>query len=294
MRYLALSLLALALGSCSRIPLQPEAVPAAERDWDKLTLLTKLDDKEIDESSGVAPSHLRPGIFYTHNDSGDKPRFFSFDDKGHVTGSYSVPNAEATDWEDMASASIGGKSYLYFGDIGDNNEKRKSITVYRVPEPSPGAVPTAPDQVLVLNYPDGPHNAETLMVHPTAGDIYIVTKTSKGPSLVFKLPNPANSGRFDLAKIGEIQTGGPIDATKLTTGGDISPDGKHVVVRGYLGAWEFDAPARFDDWVKSKPRAIQTNVEPQGEAICYSTDGKSLITTSEGQPCQVSIGKLKG
>jgi len=29
-----------------------------------------------------------------------------------------------------------GKSYLYLGDIGDNNEARAEIVVYRVPEPA--------------------------------------------------------------------------------------------------------------------------------------------------------------
>lgn len=263
-----------------------------ERIWQKLSTLAKLDDKEINESSGVAPSRLRKGIYYTHNDSGDKPRFFAFDEKGHVSDTYSVPNAEAIDWEDMASASLDGSSFLYFGDIGDNGEKRKSIVVYRVPEPGAGAKSVRADQVLTLSYPDGPHNAETLMVHPQTGDIYIVTKTSKGPSLVFKLARPAKTGSYNLTKIGEIQVGGPIDSTKLTTGGDVSPDGKHVIVRGYVGAWEFDVAGTFDDWVKAKPRSVQTNLDPQGEAICYSADGTSLFTTSEGEPCQVSRGGL--
>ena len=80
--------------------------------------------------------------------------------------------------------------------------------------------------------------------------------------------------------------------TTCLESGEMSPDSKHVVIRTYLEAWEFDAPAKFDDWFKQKPRRIQTNFEFQGEGICYSRDGKALLTTSEGVPCLVSEGRL--
>jgi hypothetical protein len=35
-------------------------------------------------------------------------------------------------------------------------------------------------------------------------------------------------------------------------------------------------------------------MEQQGEAIGYSLDGKSLVTTSEGAPCPVSVVKISG
>ena len=35
----------------------------------------------------------------------------------------------------MASAPCGNGSCLYIADIGDNDAKRKEVTIYRVPEP---------------------------------------------------------------------------------------------------------------------------------------------------------------
>ena len=75
---------------------------------------------------------------------------------------------------------------------------------------------------------------------------------------------------------------------RLITGGAISPGSCHVVIRTYLQGYEYDVPARFNDWTRSKPRTITLNRDPQGEGITYSLDGKSLVTTSEGTPCQVS------
>jgi hypothetical protein len=261
------------------------------REWSKCETLAQLADKRINESSGIAPGSAA-GVFYTHNDSGDTARFFKFDRKGEILGTYDVSNAKAIDWEDMATAVVGGRRYLYFGDIGDNSGKRESITVYRVPEPGSSTSVQA-DRIYTLKYPDEPHNAETLMVHPTTGDITIVTKAATRPSMVFKLSKPGASGSFTLQKVGELEVGSAIREGKLVTGGDISPDAKHVVLRSYLEAWEFDAPAKFDDWVKAKPRRIQTNFEFQGEGICYSRDGSNILTTSEGSPCQVSEAKRK-
>jgi hypothetical protein len=66
------------------------------------------------------------------------------------------------------------------------------------------------------------------------------------------------------------------------------------VLRTYSAALEFAAPTNFADWIKSGPQQLRTALEQQGEAVCFSKNGKSLITTSEFSPCPVSILQLKG
>ena len=54
--------------------------------------------------------------------------------RGESRGVFRVTGAQARDWEDMApDLDRNGKSYLYIGDIGDNNDARAEIVVYRVP-----------------------------------------------------------------------------------------------------------------------------------------------------------------
>jgi hypothetical protein len=257
--------------------------------WDQPAFMCNLHDERINESSGIAASWLRKDFYFTHNDSGDGPRFFRFNQAGDVLDVFELKGAKAEDWEDMASVKLKDTSYLYFGDIGDNAEKRTSILVYRVREPEPGASSQLTDfDTYTIKYPDGPHNAEALMVNPRNGDIYIVTKTMKADSQVFKLAAPKGSGDYKMKEVGKLKL-----KNALVTAADVSADGERVIIRTYGAAYEFRWKTKFDDWPKSKPIELLTANETQAEAICYMTDGRTLVTTSEGMPCPVSVIRRK-
>ncbi|HVL38314.1 MAG TPA: hypothetical protein VM328_02880, partial [Fimbriimonadaceae bacterium] len=258
-----LLLFALMLLGCGEI--EQQAAPVQPREWGEPKTLAQIKDPRISESSGVAASLTRPGVFYTHNDSGDRARFFAFDRSGKVLAEYELEGAQNIDWEDMASARIGGKNYLYFGDIGDNARRRNTIVVYRVEEPGDPAARLDHFETYTLEYPDGPHNAEALMVHPGSGDLTIVTKSSGKQSQVFRARSPRDGTTTRLQEVGTIGVGGSIEATRLITGGDISPDGRYVVVRTYAAAYEWP----LERWFKDHPVKIKTNLELVGEGICY-------------------------
>src|ERR1044072_2821263 len=150
--------------------------------------LTTIKEKTITESSGLVASRQTPGAYWTHNDSCGGPFIYSFDSSGNSLGIFNVTAAQNRDWEDI---SIGpgpqsDKSYLYIGDIGDNSGTRQDVVIYRVAEPAlttatrkltkknPGT--TEPAEAIRLRYPDGPTDAEALLVHPVTGHIYIVIK----------------------------------------------------------------------------------------------------------------------
>jgi hypothetical protein len=194
----------------------------------------------------------------------------------------------------MASAQVDGRSYLYFGDVGDNAEHRKEVVVHRVEEPKGvGETRITAIETYTVTYPDKAHNCEAMFVTST-GDVWVVTKNAGGNAKVFVLPRPPKSGRYAFRHVGDVfvDTGG--FGGKNVTAGDVSPDGRHVVLRTYSGALEFPVPERFEDWIKSPPLAVRTAIEVQGEAVCYSRDGRGLVTTSEGSPCPVSLAALKG
>ena len=129
------------------------------REWSSPSLLCLILDRRVNESSGIAPSRVKSTAYYTHNDSGDEPRFFKFGTNGAVSGWYRIKNATAVDWEDMATAVVEGKPHVFLADIGDNPSKRESIAIYRVPEPS-GPFQELVARRYVLRYPDGAHDAE--------------------------------------------------------------------------------------------------------------------------------------
>src|SRR5690242_4444205 len=98
------------------------------------TQIATIKDEAIDESSGLVASRTSPGAYWTHNDSGDGPFIYALDTRGNTLGIFRVPGATNRDWEDISQGPGPqlGRSYLYIGDIGDNDRKRADIVVYRV------------------------------------------------------------------------------------------------------------------------------------------------------------------
>jgi hypothetical protein len=261
------------------------------------TTIATIKEKSITESSGLAASRLTPGAYWTHNDSGDGPFIYAFDTRGDSLGIFRVTGAQALDWEDMAAGPgpHAGKSYLYLGDIGDNNEARADVVVYRVLEPAltaatrnltkarPGS--TEPAEAIRLKYPDGKHDAEALLVHPTTGNIYIVNKVPIANPTVYEATAPFTSGKVTtLKRLGEIRV--PSIFGGVVTGGSISPDGRRVALCDYFQGYEIVLPANsrdFNDIWKQRITGFDLGKRKQGESITYRLDGKAFLATSEGK-----------
>ena len=239
----------------------------------------------INEASGLAASRAHPGVLWVHNDSGDTARVFAMNVQGTHLGTYALVGASATDWEDIAigPGPVDGRWYLYLGDTGDNSAVRPTVRVYRVPEPdvSPSQLPVNVDlsgvETFTLQYPDGPRDAETLMVDPTTGDWYVVSKR-ESLSRLYRVPYPQSTGETIVMEYrGQLPWGG-------ATAGDISPSGGEILVRAYTHAslWRRPAGTPLWDAFQQVGYSVPLATEPQGEAIGYGGDGRGYYTTSEG------------
>ena len=223
---------------------------------------------------------------------------------GAALATYDLVGADAFDWEDMAvgPGPDGNKHYLYLADIGDNASIRPSVTVYRAEEPKFGALDSslAIDgyEAMLFTYPDGAHDAETLLVDPVNGDLYVVTKDiGGGPAGVYRA---ATIGTVPgvLEKVAEIDFGAltptkvvppdsgalPLALGKIPTGGDISPNGDMIAIRTYGTIWLWQRPegGTVADAFASPPCEAPSAVETQGEAIAFTADGRGYVTASEG------------
>ncbi|HEV7903571.1 MAG TPA: hypothetical protein VGO96_07000 [Pyrinomonadaceae bacterium] len=282
-----------------------KSAPATERppvagsaNYDPPVRLANLEDRRIDESSGIVASRANPGLYWTHNDSGDDALIYAFDRDGKSQGVWRVTGASALDWEDIAAGpgAVRGTSYLYIGDTGDNKRDGKVVTVYRVAEPSiepvagsnsrAGSFQTAPAEAIRLEFPDGKHDAEALLIHPQTGDLYIITKTKRDAAKVYKATAPFDASTIiPLAFVSDLQLPGVVGG--LVTGGDISPDGQRIVLCDYFGAYEIALPrgvSNFDSIWQQPPAPIDLGARQQGEAVCYRLDGKAILATSEETP----------
>jgi hypothetical protein len=270
--------------------------PGRQAAFETPAVVARLEDPSVTESSGLAASRCNPGLLWTHNDSGDGPYLYATDERGWRRGTWRVTAAEARDWEDVAlgPGPQPGRDYLYIGDIGDNQKARREISVYRVVEPQVATataassrknpVATEAAEMIRLRYPDGSHDAEALLVHPTTGDLYVITKTLGTAPGVYKLTAPYSTAGVNKLTLSGVIRGMPAG---LITGGDIAPGGAGVVLCDYFGAYELTLPgggATFDEIWGQAVASIDLGQRQQGEAVCYAADGNTIYATSEMRP----------
>lgn len=239
----------------------------------------------LNEASGITASRMNTSVLWVHNDKGDSARIYAMNIEGDDLGIYSLSGIDAIDWEDIATGPgpVDDLDYLYCGDIGDNYAVRSSIAVYRVVEPqvdqgqSAATVTLHSVDAIRLQYPDGSRDAETLMVDPNNGDIYIISKREV-PSKVYRAPYPQSTTQINTMELVATLPWG------WAVGGDISPSGDLIIVRGYSNAslWKVENNSQLWQAFAQPECPIDLASEPQGEAICFNSNGCGYFTTSEG------------
>ena len=237
------------------------------------------------ELSGLVASRSQKGVLWTHNDSGDRARVLAVAPDGRALADVAVAGAENVDWEDIAlgPAPKGGDA-LYVGDIGDNEAQRSSVVVYRIDEPrvGEGRPQSAPAQRLTLTYRDGAHDAEALLVDPSSGALVIVTKDFGGTAGVYVADRPRDETTTMLRRTGDLT----LDATDPVTAGDLSADGRTIVIRTYDGvfAWSRRAGESLAAALRRRACAAHADllVEGQSEAVALTADGRAFYTVPEG------------
>lgn len=246
-----------------------------------------LQDPEMKETSGIAASRLNKNILYVHNDSGDTSRFFAVSPTGQLKETFNF-KGDAIDCEDIA---VGpgpekGKSYVYLGDIGDNHHERRTIEIYRFLEPKISANKTQHlnCQTNYFKYPDGQHDAETLMIDPVDRLYYIVTKREDSVG-VYTAPLNASFTDTTVLKLQCKLHFKGLPLLKWITAGDIAADGKQILLKSYQKVYYWTRKPGEPVWkaMQAKPRELPYTAEKQGEAIGFTPDGKGYYTTSEGK-----------
>jgi hypothetical protein len=237
-------------------------------------------------------------VLWTHNDSGDRPRVLAVAADGRLLGDVALMGAENVDWEDIAigrrppgdagarRAATATDGVLLVGDVGDNLAQRASIAVYRAAEPrvgGAGASTTAAASRIALRYPDGPRDAEALLLDPSDGALVIVEKSFSGRAGVYVADRPAAGATpATLRRSGRLSLG----VGEAVTAGDVSGDGRTIVLRTYDRAfvWVRRDGERVDAALRRRPCVARADllVEGQGEALALTPSGRAFYTVPEG------------
>jgi hypothetical protein len=250
------------------------ASPAAAADGGKADQSFTIKDPRITESSGLAASRAHPGIYWTHNDSDDGPYVYAVDSRtGETVATITMKGVGAP--RDVEAISLGPDGDLYVGDIGDNlGGSWDHVWIYRFPEPARLRDATVRATQYTVKYADGPRDAESLMVDPKTGRVYIASKNEDGGGLYEGPATLTSSGTNVFRRIGDVP---------WVTDGAFSPDGRHLVLRSYLGA-------RSYAWKNGRlgaDEAVSAPFQGQAESVTYTADGRALMFGSEGRDSQV-------
>jgi hypothetical protein len=245
---------------------------------------------ELGELSGLAASARHPGIFWAHNDSDNAFRVYAVEDSGKIRATFTLTGATARDIEDIAVGPCEPRAdappCLYLADIGDNFQQRDQVRLFRLAEPEQLADASLPVEALAFTYPDGPHNAESLIIDARTGRLAVITKTADSLGDVYALEGLSPSAKAKAKKLGTLHAPGDVD--RLTTGADLSPSGERLLLRTYTRVWEVRRPQAQDlealiaGQVAEAPGASQA----QAEAIAFTPGGRGYLLGSEfaGQP----------
>lgn len=271
--------------------------------WAEPKKLGTLDNSLLMEASGMDVSNKYQDRIYHINDSGKKLELITTDMKGNKHRKIEINGYKNgnSDNEDLSTGPCYKNNCIFIGDIGDNLEKRTEIKIVILKERKSYPASVSPLKVLRLKYPDGPHNAESLAVHPN-GDIYIISKESDFkkmkyyPSNIYRLKRSVWENNKGTSMIPELV--GKID-TSLLNGGDrfflnniitsldISGDGKKFILLTYQNAYEIytDLTYAKSDTFYNIDNLSYSYIElkklPQQEAISYVNSDKSFIYNTE-------------
>ncbi|HEX2881716.1 MAG TPA: hypothetical protein VHO25_19460 [Polyangiaceae bacterium] len=246
-----------------------------------------INENGLSAISGIAASAANPGVLYVHNDR-DQAEFFAVDEQGTLLGTFTLQDTAVLDVEDIAVGPCPQGSCVYLADLGDNVTPRQEYQILRVAEPSvtagsPGADQALSSELLIFSYPDGTHNAESLLIDHATQELYVVTKEAAGmPSAVYRLQSAFTAAVGGATKVADLTVPGPNDTP--ATAADAHPCGVAFLLRTNNTLYEFRIAegAPFESLFAATPAEVPFGDEQQGEAVTYSRDGLGYFTTSEG------------
>ncbi|WP_406075458.1 WD40 repeat domain-containing protein [Streptomyces virginiae] len=234
-----------------------------------------ISDPRIKESSGLAASRIHPGVYWTHNDSDDGPFIYAVDSaSGRTVARVTLKGIGKP--RDVEAISLGPDGQLYVGDIGDNRGGTwDHVWIYRFPEPKQLGDVTVEAAQFTVKYADGARNAESLMVHPVTGRVYIASKDENKGGLYEGPAELSTGGTNVFRRVADVP---------WVTDGAFSPDGTRLTLRGYF-------TARTYPWKDGLPvgegERVDAPWQGQAESVTYTPDGATLMFGAEGEGSRV-------
>lgn len=250
--------------------------------YGQLRPITNL-PKKLSENSGIVTLDTTTAWFI--EDSGNPDKIYQVDLHGDLLRELKVRNARNKDWEDLSKDSLGN---LYIGDFGNNENKRKDLVIYKIPNPQKEKGNHIEAESIHFSYPEQkkfPPKKKKLLFDSEAffhhqDFLYIITKNRTRPftgeTLIYKVP--AKKGHHRAELIGTFVSCTKQGSCEITSA-DISPDGKRIVLISNRKLWIF-TDFSLDDFSKGTWTAIDLETSTQMESVCFK-DNRTLWLSDE-------------
>jgi hypothetical protein len=258
----------------------------------ELSLLPEI----LQESSGLEISHT--GVLWSHNDHKGAPSLYGFDSTGVLMRTLHLANAANKDWEDLAQDAAGN---FYIGDFGNNDNDRKDLVIYKIPNPDEITGPQVTAEAIHFSLEDQSQfppseNARLFDVEAmlARGDfLYLFTrdrsKPFQGKTKLYKLPN--TPGTHTAILMGGFFTDAKQNNGAITSA-DISPDGSRVAILSNRAVWEF-SNFQDDNFLSGSVQRIDLPLNAQMESIHYLDDCSAYLTNEKQNGYESRLFRLE-
>jgi hypothetical protein len=265
----------------------------------------KLENKNLNEASGLARSNRTVDLYWAVNDDGPAA-IHALDSKGRNLGLVHIDGAENRDWEDIASFTLDDTAYLLVADFGDNDSKRKRVSLYVVEEPDPDSDSIDVAWQIDYNYPGGPRDAESLAVDAADRHVYVLSKRTV-PAELYRLPlDPTQEDVTTAAPVDVVDSLPQPSKRELRnamssgwgwqpTAMDFAPDGSSAIILTYDGVNYFQrGPGQtWPEALQGQAMHLALGKFKNAESITYSSDGTAAIVTVEKKHAPILRIKLE-
>jgi hypothetical protein len=273
-------------------PAAPKARPA------KLVVAGRLQEKDIDEASGMAASVRSDELLWVVNDSGDKARLYAIDVEGRKRGRIKLDGVSNRDWEDLASFVLDGQPYLLVADIGDNENKHDHVSLYAILEPDltdDDKHTLEPEWIVRFRYPEGARDAEAIAVDSVRNRVIVISKRDL-PASIYEVPlRPVDDSSVEARKLGSLRSlpqpkkedvrFAPMsrDWHWQPTAMDIARNDRVLIVMTYGAIYLYDRQPENDwpDRLTRPPLVFSLKNIRNAEAAALSANGESIFVTVE-------------
>lgn len=279
----------LAVTACSDSGQAPSIAPV---------VIGKIEDPAIREASGLARSHREENILWIINDNGAKEWVHAISLRGARRGEFDLKKSDNKDWEDLASFELDGEPYLLIADIGDNDAKRKSRTLYIVEEPAAKKKDKAKIAWRVkFKFPNGPRDAESAAVDVENQRALILSKRDIPPAL-YDVPLQPDTDKTITARwLGTIKSlpapsRQDVEFAPKTkdwhwqpVGMDISEDNLAAVILTARAVYYYTRQPGQDwfDALNTRPQRVSLGNFRNAEAVAFGNERRSVVVTGENK-----------